>query len=142
MEHRIWMLASIAALSWLFSAPALDVSTLSEANAQTTTVKCVKRAPDLSPPGTVLPPAAPRQTSSGPEISQACPPGEVPVVPPATRNFPKGNPLLGMSNAPTQGAKGESVRKNLRPFDQVYWKREGLTAKPASEATNNASHTQ
>ena len=139
VERLMRMISAIAALSLLLSGLTLD-TTLPEANAQTTTVKCVKRETGSSPPDTSIPPRG--AIGSAPEISPVCPPGEVPIVPPSNGHFPKGNPLLGSSSSATQGAEGESKTKNLRPFDQVYWKREKSTAKTASQATKNSSHTQ
>jgi hypothetical protein len=144
MERRVRIVASIVALSWLLGPQISTIALPSTADAQTASVRCVKRKTELNPPGTSPPSLGPQgQVGSAPILPPVCPPGEVPIASnPKGSNFPKGNPLLGNSGAATQAAQGAYIRKNVRPFDQVYWKRDKSPTQPGSEATKSKSPQQ
>jgi hypothetical protein len=133
-RHSCVILATVV-VAWLSMIVAATSALAAPQNDSKGAVKCVKRAADLQPPRELMPSL---RTLGGREekieparkLEPVCPSGEVPELSIARtgRRFPKGNPLIGpyAQPEPVETLSGEFIRKNLvRPFDQVYWKREG-----------------
>jgi hypothetical protein len=115
----------IAALSAITVAAAQGPSTSSHVAAG-----CVMRTATAKPPPRLPPPpTTPKRKKA--QVRRvggltSCPAGQVPVVVPAKRNVPKGNPLFG----PVSGSArlffgspkraGKLIFKHLRPFRKVY----------------------
>ena len=133
MKLRRLMISPFAISLWV-AAAGMNPSFSAAQEPTKSPVKCVKRAADLKPPRGAPPSlraegGRKQEFHKAPRPKPVCPEGEVPelTVAPRGRRFPKGNPLFGpyAQPGPAHPLSREFMRRNLLPFDQVYWKRDG-----------------
>jgi hypothetical protein len=135
MKRRRLFISVILILVWLSAFIAASLTSAAPQERPEGKVECAKRATELAPPRELMPTlralgGREEQIEPARKLKPVCPEGEVPVVhvAPGGRRFRKGNPLIGpyAQPEPERPLSGEFIRRNLlRPFDQVYWKRDG-----------------
>ena len=100
---------------------------------------CVERTAEAEPPPFDLPalkaaaenPDEPK-IETGRPLEPLCPEGQVPVAKILNPGLPKGNPLLQVGTLQIEPGQSldEFIRNDLRPFEEVYWKRGAEEEKP------------